>query len=108
MSTVQTGSKNTALKRKIRKTISSFKYPTARTVAESEDTLLIKAIEYIPPTSSISKAARSKDTKDLQAYKNQIEKSTDAQSGIQVVGIPKEKVVDLIYYSEMQEVWIEE
>ena len=99
MSTVQTGSKNTALVRKIRKTISSFKYPTARTVAESEDTLLIKAIEYIPPTSSISKAARSKDTKDLQAYKNQIEKSTSAQTGIQVVGIPKEKGdgFDLLY-----------
>ena len=99
MSTVQTGSKNTALVRKIRKTISSFKYPTARTVAESEDTLLIKAIEYIPPTSSISASARSKDTKDLEAYRNQIEKSTSAQEGIVVARIPKKEGggFDLLY-----------
>ena len=100
MSTVQTGSKNTALVRKIRKTISSFKYPTARTVAESEDTLLIKAIEYIPPTSSISAAARSKDTKDLEAYRNRILKGTDAQGGILIARIPKENPkegFDLLY-----------
>ena len=99
MSTVQTGSKNTALVRKIRKTISSFKYPTARTVAESEDTLLIKAIEYIPPTSSISASARSKDTKDLEAYRNRILKGTGAQSGIEIARIPKKEGdgFDLLY-----------
>ena len=40
----------------------NFQYPEKRSTAESEDTLLIKAIEYIPPSGNLSKENRSLDS----------------------------------------------
>ena len=43
-----------------------LKYPLGRTSGESEDTLLIKAIEYEPPKIGTSKDQRSSGNVNLQ------------------------------------------
>ncbi len=53
-----------------------LRYPVARTTAESEDTLLIKAIEYVPPTASLGSNARKNNNYE------KIFQNGSAQSGI--------------------------
>tara|TARA_B100001250_G_scaffold214574_1_gene184099 strand:- start:186 stop:1331 length:1146 start_codon:yes stop_codon:yes gene_type:complete len=70
----------------------NFQYPEKRSAAESEDTLLIKAIEYIPPSGNLGKDARSLDSiksgKSKEAYLNQIKNSADYMSGLTLSGGP--------------------
>ena len=70
----------------------TLSYPVNRSAAESEDTLLIKAIEYIPPSDNLGKGARNIDNiksgKSKEAYLNQIKNSADYMSGLTLSGGP--------------------
>ena len=70
----------------------NFQYPEKRSTAESEDTLLIKAIEYIPPSGSISKDKRGLDSiksgESKGAFIDQIKDSGDYMSGLNLWGGP--------------------
>ena len=70
----------------------NLSYPVNRSAAESEDTLLIKAIKYIPPTSNLGKDARNKENiasgKSSAAFSKQINDIKDFSSGITVSGGP--------------------
>ena len=70
----------------------NLSYPVNRSAAESEDTLLIKAIKYIPPTSNLGKDARNKENiasgKSSAAFSKQINDLKDFSSGITISGGP--------------------
>ena len=55
--TTQTGAKKTRASTKA--PVGRYQYPEHRTVADSEDTLLIKAIEYIPPSDTVAGKGRT-------------------------------------------------
>ena len=61
--TSQTGAKDTikSTRLKAKGGTKNLSYPLKRSAAESEDTLLIKAIEYIPPADKIGKGNRGGD-----------------------------------------------
>jgi len=58
INTSKTGRKNRKAPAK------NFSYPEKRSAAESEDTLLIKAIEYVPPVDRIGKGNRGGDVNE--------------------------------------------
>ena len=70
----------------------NYQYPFHRSAAESEDTLLIKAIKYIPPTSNLGKGTRNKENiasgKSSAAYSKQANDINDSNSGITITGGP--------------------
>ena len=70
----------------------NLSYPVNRSAAESEDTLLIKAIKYIPPSSNLGKGARNKENiasgKSAAAFSKQINDLKDFSSGITISGGP--------------------
>ena len=60
-----------------------LRYPVARTTAESEDTLLIKAIEYVPPTAGLGEVARNSVNYE-KVFTGDLKNS--AQTGITAAG----------------------
>tara|TARA_B100000427_G_scaffold68371_1_gene54752 strand:+ start:53 stop:1219 length:1167 start_codon:yes stop_codon:yes gene_type:complete len=72
--------------------VKNYQYPEKRSTAESEDTLLIKAIEYIPPSGNISKDKRGLDSiksgESKGAFLDQIKNSGDYMSGLNLWGGP--------------------
>ena len=88
--TTQTGAKKTRASTKA--PVKNYQYPEKRSTAESEDTLLIKAIEYIPPSGNISKDKRSlesiKSGESKGAFIDQIKNSEDYMSGLNLWGGP--------------------
>ena len=79
--TTQTGAKKTRASTKA--PVKSYQYPEHRTVADSEDTLLIKAIEYIAPSDTVGKGRTGGITKEFSNAANNI---TNASGGLFVSG----------------------
>ena len=84
--TTQTGAKKTRASTKA--PVGRYQYPEHRTVADSEDTLLIKAIEYIPPSDTVAGKGRTGGITPefTEAQKN----IADATSGIWISGGKKD------------------
>ena len=84
--TTQTGAKKTRASTKA--PVGRYQYPEHRTVADSEDTLLIKAIKYIPPSDTVAGKGRTGGITPefTEAQKN----IADATSGIWISGGKKD------------------
>ena len=84
--TTQTGAKKTRASTKA--PVKSYQYPEHRTVADSEDTLLIKAINYIAPTDRVGSEGRKlgADGANTTAYDNIINNDKIFDAGYVITG----------------------
>ena len=91
--TSQTGAKDTikSTRLKAKGGTKNLSYPEKRSAAESEDTLLIKAIEYIPPKDKIGSGNRGGGNNP--AFTSAV-KGDDAQIGLVAVGDRSVSIVD--------------
>ena len=80
--TTQTGAKKTRASTKA--PVKNYQYPEKRSTAESEDTLLIKAIKYIPPKDRIGKGNRGGDVNE--AVKDAINDPSNTSGGTYAIG----------------------
>ena len=70
----------------------NLSYPLKRSAAESEDTLLIKAIEYIPPADRVGSGNRGGDVN--KAFTDAANDPSNTAGGTYAFGTRSEKIID--------------
>ena len=92
--TTQTGAvkTNKTKRSKSKAPAKNLSYPLKRSAAESEDTLLIKAIEYIPPKDRVGSGNRGGDVN--KAFTDAAKDPSNTAGGTYAFGTRSEKIID--------------